>query len=180
MKIKSKTCISGSVVSECIVKGERFSMKVGEFVPVSVSLPRNPRSLVTPPSAGDRDNVATILTFQGGHNKVDNSDKITQPRQMSMNPEKFLESMLKMLKSYSFVDGYQFLHMQEILGCEEKFGTKIFLHIFVCNIMSDLLCLPAAGSVLYLMWLKRYLVPRRARGVMEAAGGAAQATRARP
>ena len=46
--------------------------------------------------------------------------------------------------------------------------------------MSDLLCLPAAGSVLYLMWLKRYLVPRRARGVMEAAGGAAQATRARP
>ena len=127
MKIKSKTCISGSVVSECIVKGERFSMKVGEFEPVSVSLPRNPRSLVTPPSAGDRDNVATILTFQGGHNKVDNSDKITQPRQMSMNPEKFLESMLKMLKSWSFVDNMQ----EEILGCEEKFKTKIFLHIFV-------------------------------------------------
>ena len=96
---------------------------------------------------------------------------------MSMNPEKFLESMLKMLKSWSFVDNMQ----EEILGCEEKFKTKIFLHIFVCNIiMSDLLCLPAAGSVLYLMWLKRYLVPRRARGVMEAAGGAAQATRARP
>ena len=102
-------------------------MKVGEFVPVSVSLPRNLGSLVTPPSAGDRDNVATILTFQGGHNKVDNSDKITQPRQMSMNPEKFLESMLKMLKSWSFVDNMQ----EEILGCEEKFKTKIFLHIFV-------------------------------------------------
>ena len=83
---------------------------LGEFLPVSVSLPRNLRSLVTPPS-GDQDNVATILTFQGGHNKVDNSDKITQPRKMSMNPEKFLESMLKMLKSYSFVDSYQFIHM---------------------------------------------------------------------
>ena len=111
------------------MKGERFSMKVGEFEPVSVSLPRNLGSLVTPPSASDRDNVATIPTFQSGHNKVDNSDKITQPRKMSMNPEKVLESMLKMFKSYSFVDGYQFLHMQEILGCEEKFKTKIFLHI---------------------------------------------------
>ena len=44
-----------------------------------------------------------------------------------MNPEKFLESMLKMLKSWSFVDNMQ----EEILGCEEKFKTKIFLHIFV-------------------------------------------------
>ena len=111
MKITGKTFISGIVVSKWIVKGERFSMKLGEFLPVSVSLPRNLRSLVTPPSGGDQDNVATILTFQGGHNKVDNSDKITQPRKMSMNPENFLESMLKMLKSYSFVDSYQFVHV---------------------------------------------------------------------